>query len=295
MGLRESGVARASDVYTHGHGDEVLRSHRWRTAQNSASYLLPHLRAGDRLLDVGCGPGTLTVDLARTVSPGEVAGIDVADTVIAEAAEYADNAGVTNVSFRVGDFRHAGLEPGSFDAVHAHQVLQHLSDPVGALAAMAGLTRPGGIVAVRDADYGGFIWEPADGALDCWREVYSSVARHNGGEPDAGRCLLRWAQTAGLPNPTYSSSTWTFATPADRTWWSELWAERCVSPWFAQQAADYGIADQTELAALADGWRRWGRHPDAILIVPHGELLARAGNLGTGGARRDRGRVGGLT
>jgi len=258
----------------------VLRSHRWRTAQNSASYLLPHLRPGDRLLDVGCGPGTLTVDLARAVSPGEVVGIDIAATVVAEAAGGAASAGVTNVSFRVGDFRQAGLEPGSFDVVHAHQVLQHLSDPVGALATMADLTRPGGIVAVRDADYGGFIYEPADGTLDRWREVYSSVARRNGGEPDAGRCLLRWAQAAGLPNLTYSSSTWTFATPEDRTWWSELWAERCLSPWFAHQAADYGIADQTELAALADGWRKWGCHPGAIFIVPHGELLARPVNTG---------------
>jgi SAM-dependent methyltransferase len=274
-------VARASDVYTHGHGDEVLRSHRWRTAQNSASYLLPHLRPGDRLLDAGCGPGTLTVDLARMVSPGEVVGIDVADTVVAEAANHAANAGVSNVSFRVGDFRHAGLEPGRFDVVHAHQVLQHLSDPVGALATMAELTRPGGIVAVRDADYGGFIWEPADETLARWRDVYSSTARRNGGEPDAGRCLLRWARAAGLANLTYSSSTWTFTTPADCTWWSQLWAERCVSPWFAQQASDYGIADQTELAALADGWRRWGRLPEALFIVPHGELLVRPVNDGS--------------
>ena len=271
-------MAQTPDVYTHGHGEAVLRSHRWRTAQNSASYLLPHLRPGDRLLDVGCGPGTLTADLAREVSPGEVVAIDVSDAVIAEAAGYANQGGVTNISFRVGDFRHAVLDDsGKFDVVHAHQVLQHLRDPMGALATMAALTRPGGTVAVRDADYGAFIWAPADGRLDRWREVYTAVARHNGGEPDAGRCLLRWAGGAGLSNLTYSSSTWTFATPADRTWWSELWAERCVSSEFAQQAIDYGIADQTELAALAEGWRRWARHADAVFIVLHGEILAATG------------------
>jgi 2-polyprenyl-3-methyl-5-hydroxy-6-metoxy-1,4-benzoquinol methylase len=133
----------APDVYTHGHHDAVLRSHRSRTAENSAGYLLPHLVNGRRLLDVGCGPGTLTVDLARRVAPGEVVGIDVVESVVTEASGYAEEAAVANVQFLVGDFRDAGLELGSFDVVHAHQVLQHLSDPIGALAAMRGLARPG--------------------------------------------------------------------------------------------------------------------------------------------------------
>jgi SAM-dependent methyltransferase len=79
----------AGDIYTHGHHDAVLRSHRWRTAANSAAYLLPHLTPGQRLLDVGCGPGTLTVDLARLVEPGEVLGVDLDATVVAEAPRLA--------------------------------------------------------------------------------------------------------------------------------------------------------------------------------------------------------------
>lgn len=105
--------------------------------------------------------------------------------------------------------------------------------------------------------------------------MYSAVARRHGAEPDAGRHLLGWAQAAGLSSVTYSSSTWTFATPAGRTWWSGLWAERCISPWFEQQARDYGVSDHTELAALAEGWRQWAQHPDAVFVVPHGELLIR--------------------
>ena len=73
------------DTYTHGHHDAVLRSHRWRTAENSAAYLLPRLRPGYSVLDVGCGPGTLTVDLAMRVAPGQVVGIDVAASVVSEA------------------------------------------------------------------------------------------------------------------------------------------------------------------------------------------------------------------
>src|SRR4051794_38187755 len=114
------------DPYIHGHSDCVLRSHRWRTADNSAAYLLPRLGDGLRLLDVGCGPGTLTVDLARRVAPtGEVVGVDLSAAVVAEAAAHATSERVGNVTFQAGDFRALDLPEQSFDVVHAHQVLQH--------------------------------------------------------------------------------------------------------------------------------------------------------------------------
>ncbi|MGD0692902.1 MAG: methyltransferase domain-containing protein, partial [Acidimicrobiales bacterium] len=78
------------DRYTHGHHESVLRSHTWRTAQNSAGFLLPHLKSGDRLLDVGCGPGTITMDLADLVAPGPVVGIDRSPEVIGRAREAAE-------------------------------------------------------------------------------------------------------------------------------------------------------------------------------------------------------------
>jgi ubiquinone/menaquinone biosynthesis C-methylase UbiE len=264
------------DVYTHGHHDSVLRSHRWRTAENSAAYLLGHLTAGQRLLDVGCGPGTLTVDLARRVAPGGVIGVDVADDVVAEARHHADAEGV-DVVFRAGDFRELGLEERSFDVVHAHQVLQHLQDPVGALAHMARLVAPGGLVAVRDSDYAAFTWAPANPGLDRWLDVYHQVTSRNGAEADAGRHLLAWAHAAGFDDDdvTYTTSTWTFATPADRAWWSDLWAERSVASSFAEQAVGYGIAGSDELDAIAAAWRRWGADPDAVLVILHGELLVR--------------------
>src|SRR5829696_9298441 len=90
------------DTYTHGHAEPVLASHRWRTAENSAAYLLPSLRPGLDLLDVGCGPGTITVDLAARVAPGRVLGVDVSADPLQEARAAASAAGVT-VTFEVGD------------------------------------------------------------------------------------------------------------------------------------------------------------------------------------------------
>jgi 2-polyprenyl-3-methyl-5-hydroxy-6-metoxy-1,4-benzoquinol methylase len=265
----------ARDIYTHGHHDAVLRSHRWRTADNSAAYLLPRLRGGQRLLDVGCGPGTLTADLARRVAPGEVVGVDTAPQVVDEARSHSAAAGVTNTEFVSADFRDAGFAAGSFDVVHAHQVLQHLADPVGALAAMAALTRPGGLVAARDSDYSAFCWWPPEPGLDRWLEIYLAVARRNGAEPDAGRRLRAWARAAGLADVLYSTSTWTFTSAEDRRWWADLWAERSVGSAFAEQAVAYGIATPAELREIARGWPAWADHLDAVFVVVHGEILAR--------------------
>ena len=157
-----------SDTYTHGHHDSVLRSHRWRTAENSAAYLLPHLRPGMRLLDVGCGPGTITVDLAARVKPGSATGVDRERAVIAEAARQLGTGEPANVHFRITDAYSLGFDDQSFDVAHAHQVLQHLADPVAALVEMRRVIRPGGILAVRDSDYGGFVWAPSDRLLDRW-------------------------------------------------------------------------------------------------------------------------------
>ena len=249
-------------TYTHGHQEPVLRSHRWRTAENSCAYLLPHLRADMTLLDVGCGPGSITADLADRV--GRVVGVDRSPEAV--AAARADHPGI---DFRVADLHDLDEH---FDVVHAHQVLQHLQDPVAALARLASLAR---LVAVRDSDYPGFLWHPADERLDRWRETYLAVTRRNGANADAGRRLPAWAHEAGLTDITFSTSTWTFADPDDRGWWGQLWAERTEATTFADQAVAYGVATPGELAEMAEGWKAWAAEPDGVFVVVHGELLAR--------------------
>src|SRR5271170_6662076 len=133
-------------TYTHGHHESVLRSHTWRTAQNSASYLLPHIKPDMRILDVGCGPGTITADFAALVPQGQVIGLEYAPEVLKQAREFIDERELTNVQFAVGDIHALEYPNDSFDVVHAHQVLQHIPDPVQALKEMKRVTKPGGIV-----------------------------------------------------------------------------------------------------------------------------------------------------
>ena len=260
-------------TYLQGHHDSVLRSHRWRTAENSAGYLLTHLRPGMRVLDVGCGPGTITRDFGSLVGPeGEVLGVDNAADVVAQAAE---GCGLPQVRFAVGDVMRLDLPDGAFDVVHAHQVLQHLADPVAALREMRRVTRPGGLVAVRDADYAAMTWHPAVPALDRWLEVYRAAARAHSAEPDAGRRLLGWAQAAGFAEIVPSASAWCFATPEDREWWGGMQADRIVASRIAGEAVDRGLCRAEELADMAAGWRAWASTEDGWFAVLHGELLCR--------------------
>src|SRR5438132_1554558 len=112
-------------VYTHGHHESVLRSHRWRTAENSAAYLLPHLKSGATLLDIGCGPGTITADLATLVTPGRVTALEVTADALDLARAEVERRGLDSVGFAVGDVHALDFPDDSFDVVHAHQVLQH--------------------------------------------------------------------------------------------------------------------------------------------------------------------------
>ena len=265
------------NTYTHGHHESVLRSHRWRTAANSCGYLLPLLQPGMALLDVGCGPGTITMDLADRIGPnGRMTALERTDDALDLARAEAARRATTNVDFAVGDVQALDLPNDTFDVVHAHQVLQHVDEPVRAMQEMRRVCRPGGIVAVRDSDYGAFTWYPEVRGLDQWLAVCVQVARSNDAEPDAGRRLLSWAQSAGFDDVVAGSSTWCFSTPQDRAWWGGLWADRVMDSDLARQAVERGFATRAELTDIAAGWRRWAEQDDGWFSVLHGEIVARA-------------------
>jgi SAM-dependent methyltransferase len=268
-------VRPMGETYTHGHAESVLRSHRWRTVENSATYLLPHLRPGIDLLDVGCGPGTITVDLAARVAPGRVVGIDAADDVVEAARAAAADAGLANLELATGDVYAVDHPDDSFDVVHAHQVLQHLADPVGALREMRRVCRPDGVVAARDSIYRAMTWHPSSPGLDRWLAVYCAVAEANGGDPDGGARLRQWCMDAGFAGVEASATAWCFATDEDRAWWGGLWADRVTGSRLGEQAVELGITDRDELASIAGAWRAWAEAPGGWFAVLHGEVLAR--------------------
>jgi SAM-dependent methyltransferase len=263
-----------AETYTHGHAESVLRSHRWRTVENSAAYLLPRLRPGIDVLDVGCGPGTITIDLAQRVAPARVIGIDAAAEAIDAARAAAREAGVDNLELGTGDVYALDHADDSFDVVHAHQVLQHLGDPIAALREMRRVCGPSGVVAARDSVYRAMSWYPESPALDRWLQLYCAVAEANGGEPDAGSHLRHWCMQAGFASVDASASAWCFATDDERAWWGGLWADRVSGSALGDRAKELRLATDDDLAAMAAGWRAWAAAPDGWFAVVHGEVLA---------------------
>lgn len=255
-----------TERYTHGHHESVLRSHTWRTVENSAAYLLPYLVPNAAVLDVGCGPGTITADMA---SMGvEVIGVDAAPEVIDKAREL-------GVDVRVGDAYALDFADDSFDVVHAHQTLQHLARPVDALREFRRVVRPGGVVGVRDVDYAGTIIFPETPGITLWASLYQDVHRSNGGEPNAGRRLKAWALEAGFEDVTATTSIWTFSSDEDRAWWGGMWADRVLQSAFAGDALGKNLATQADLDLISGAWREWAADERGFMAMPHGEVLAR--------------------
>lgn len=260
--------------YTHGHEQATLASHSERTAANSAAYFADVLEPGMTVLDVGCGPGTITLDLAQLVSPGRVVGIENVEAPLIAARAEAERRGDTVTRFEVADAYALPYDDNSFDVVHAHQVLQHVADPVAVLCEMARICKPGGWIAVRDADYAAMAWHPQPAGMDLWRDLYRQIARGNGGEPDAGRHLREWAQAAGIQDARFTSTVWNYADAEICSWWGQSQASRFGGGQFAEQALAHGAGPEV-IEEIARGWRQWGAAPDAWFAILHGELLAR--------------------
>ncbi len=262
------------EKYTHGHHASVVSAHAVRRASEAAAFVLPQLKSPMRILDFGCGPGTITVDLAEHVLPdGSVLGVDSSETVIDQARATAVEKGISNVEFGVRSIYDTGYASESFDAAYAHQVLQHLSEPVRALVEAKRVLKPGGICAVREVDWGTTAFWPQDDRLSKFLDVYYRVAERNGGDAHAGRRLKHWYVDAGFSDLVVTTSTWTFSDDAGLNWWGEQWAERVLRSDLAKRAVEYGIATEAELGEISQGWLDWIEASGAFLMFSQVEVV----------------------
>jgi len=258
--------------YTHGHHHTVTSNHARRGVDDSAAYLRDRLVPGVDVLDVGSGPGSITIEMKRLVAPGRVVGVEYAEEALQLARAAADEQEV-DVEFVRGDATALAFPDDSFDVVHAHQVMHHLADPVAALREMGRVCRPGGVVAVRETDYGAMTWFPELPGLADWRATYRAVSLANGAQPDAGRRLVSWAREAGFADVRPSASVWLFATPEEREFWGGGWARRVVESDFARQAVDLGFATDEGLGEMSAAWREWADADSGWFTILHGEVI----------------------
>ena len=265
-----------TEHYTHGHHRSVVTAHSARRASESAAFLMPLLKSPMKLLDFGCGPGTITVDLGEEVAPGgSVLGIDSSADVIEQARAHAKKSGSTNVKFEARSIYESGLDADQFDVVYAHQVLQHLSRPVDALNEAKRVLKPGGICAVREIDWSTASFFPKEPLIERFLEIYFEVATRNGGKADAGRYLKSWFEAAGFEDLEVSTSNWTFADQAGLAWWGNQWAERVLHSNIATRALEYGIATHVELERISKAWSAWVNAPGALWTFTHVAVIGR--------------------
>ena len=272
-----AGDRYAGECYSHGYHPAIVGSYTWRTAENSAAFLLPHLRSDAEVLDVGCGPGTITLGLARRA--GRVVGVDMSPEMVEACGALATREGVANVSFEAGSAYELPFDGDAFDVVYAHQVLQHLADPVAALREFRRVLRPGGLVAVRDSDYDSMVHAPVEPAIERWREIVPQVAAANGGEANAGRHLPGWVRAAGFVEPAVTASTTTYADAEGRAAWGGMWAVRATDSDFATHATAGGFATRSDLEAISAAFRRWADQPHGFWAWLNGEVVAIAPGL----------------
>ncbi|KAF2756503.1 methyltransferase type 11 [Pseudovirgaria hyperparasitica] len=261
--------------YLHGHHPSVLKSHSWRTAQNSAAHLLPHITPNAHILDIGCGPGTITCDLAALAPAGHTTGLDASPAVLTTARATAATRHIPNISFAQGDIYALAYADASFDVVHAHQVLQHIGDPVRALREMLRVARKGGVVACREADTAASVWWPRSRVMEDWRDTYVRTAEGSGGSPYAGRMLGVLAREAGVEGERVSvGASATCYAGADRRWWCEMWAERMQGE-LRGNILEGGYATVERLDEQVRVWSEMAGDEDAMFTMVHGEMIVK--------------------
>jgi ubiquinone/menaquinone biosynthesis C-methylase UbiE len=235
-------------------------AHSRRTAERNAAFLLPHLKPGMVLLDAGCGPGSMTVGLARAVAPGEAVGIDTSAESIAAARAHGEASGCANVRFDVADVCALPFADATFDAAFAHALLQHLPFPLDALTEIRRVVKPGGVIGVADADFDGSIFAPESDAIARGTEIMRRMRRN----PHIGKHLRELLHEAGFVR-TVGSATARAQGDVSSVALDGEWSARYfeAEPLIARAEAQ-GWATRVEMRDIAEAWRAWSRDPGAF-------------------------------
>jgi SAM-dependent methyltransferase len=263
--------------YGMGQDKKLLDSFSQRDVDDSAAYLKGYIQSHMKILDVGCGPGSITLDFARRVPQGHVTGLDTeaASTALDRARAQAKANGISNVDFVTGDALALPFPDDTFDIAHAHQVLIHVADPVQIIREMRRVTKPGGFVACRETDTRSQVMQPHIPDADAWVKLFWRMAEENGTNIRAGFYLLGWAREAGFDRGRirFSTSTWTYATPEERRMFANTALAMLTSSAYTESAVKKGYATNDDLTRMARGWEDWVEDEDAFWACMQGEIL----------------------
>ena len=260
--------------YTMGYSEEFRQLLNRRSMETHAGYLLPYLKPGLRVLDFGCGPGTISVGLARAVDPGEVHGIDMEESQIELARAAAEAGGHSNAKFHVGDITALPFEDNSFDVAHCHAVLMHVPDTSAALAEVKRVLKPGGVIASREVIVASSFVQPTPSSIpDAWN-TFANLITANGGHPQIGWELKNQFIEAGFTGAQAGASFDVFSSPEDIAFLHGFVKDWFFSPRVIGAATAYGLATQEQFDEWDVVLEQWKAHPGAVGALAFGEAIA---------------------
>ena len=260
--------------YTMGFSEDMLQSLRRFTAATHAAHLLPHLRPGLRLLDFGCGPGTISVGLAQAVDPGEMHGVDMEGTQIDLARSVAAAGGRDNAQFHVGDATDLPFDDGYFDVAHCHNVLMHVPDTGAVLAEIKRVLKPGGIIACREMICGSSFTHPDFGVIRKAWDMFEDLLAADDGHPQMGKDLKGHVLQAGFEGIRVTGSFDIYSTPADVEFIYDFANRWFLGPEIVEAAIKYGAATRELCDRIAEAYTRWKDTPGAFCALAFGEIVA---------------------
>ena len=263
----------ATPDYTLGFSEEILVALRQYTAERNAAYLLPHLRPGQRLLDFGSGPGSISVGLANAVDPGELHGIDMEESQVEIARAYAKSQGVGNATFHVGDVTELPFEDGYFDVAHCHNVLMHVPDTGAVLAEVKRVMKPGGLIACREMIVGSSFTHPDFGVIDQAWDMFEDLLAADDGHPNIGKDLKSYLVDVGFENVWAGASYDIYSTPAEVEFIYGVATNWFLAPEITDAAIKYGASSEQVVAAIGEAYARWKDHPGAFCALSFGEVV----------------------
>ncbi|HZT19470.1 MAG TPA: class I SAM-dependent methyltransferase [Dongiaceae bacterium] len=219
-----------------------------------------------RILDLGCGGGDVTIDLARLAGDGAaVTGLDFDPTVVELACDNARAAGFPHVAFRVGDLHAPGIFEAAgapFDLIYSRFLISHLPDPDRAISLICRALRPGGLLLVEDVDFTGYFCFPASPAFDRYVDLYRKAAHKGGADPDIGPSLPSRLMAAGLEDVGIAVSQ-----PAGLTGDTKLITALTMEG-IAERVIALGLATAGEVSALVDELHRLARDRTTVMATP---------------------------
>jgi ubiquinone/menaquinone biosynthesis C-methylase UbiE len=258
-----------TEVYTQQANPAFEAELAARSAARHAAFFVPHLRQGMRLLDVGCGPGSITAGLAERVAPGEVVGIDVQAALVERAR--AASRGVANLRFEVGDIYGLPFPDASFDAVFANGILMHLGAPLRAMAELRRVLRPGGVAGVRDPDFGAALYAPSSPLFERWLALRAQVRRHNGSDPFLSRHYRRMLLAAGFARAEASASLDCAGSLHETRRHAEYL--KAMLQGIARTALEQRWVDPSTVGAMTAEIEAWAQRPDAFCATTWCEAI----------------------